>query len=83
MASLRIIQAAVDRRMADPAYEELLKFVQIHSPGIVQKEQGKVFYFDAQLEQITPELRVSNAAVDDFLAVCSLLVNPLLFLFRY
>ena len=74
MASLRIIQAAVDRRTADPAHKELLKFVQVHCPGIVQKEQGKVFYFDAQLERNTPELRITNAAVDDFLSVCSLLL---------
>jgi hypothetical protein len=83
MASLRIKQVAVDRRTADLAHEELLKFAQIHSPGIVQKEQDKIFYFDAQLERKTPELQIASAAVDDFLSVCSLLVNPLLFSFRY
>ena len=73
----------MDRRTADPAYEELLKFIQIHSPGIVHKEQEKVFYFDAQLERKTLELRVASAAVDDFLSVCTFLMNPLIFSFRH
>jgi hypothetical protein len=49
MASVRIIRAAIDRGTADSAHEELERFIQIHSPGIVEKEQQKVFYFDAQL----------------------------------
>jgi hypothetical protein len=56
IASPRIIQAAVDRRTADLVYEELLNFVQNHSPGAVQKGQDKIFYFDTQLERKTPEL---------------------------
>lgn len=74
MASVRIIRAAIDRGTADSAHEELERFIQIHSPGIVEKKQEKVFYFDAQLERKTPELRISSAAVDDFLSVCSFLV---------
>ena len=73
----------MDRRTAGPVHEELLKFVQVHSPGILQKEQGKVFYFDAQLERKTPELRIASAVVDDFLSVCFLLVNTLLLSFPY
>ena len=68
--------------MADAAREELSKFIPTHSPGSVQKEQGKVSYFDAQLDQKTPELRVASTGVHGFLSVCSLLVNPLLFLFQ-
>jgi hypothetical protein len=66
MTSHRVIQAAINRGTADPAHEELLKFIQIHSPGIVQTEQEKVFYFDAQLERKTPEPWIASAAVDDF-----------------
>ena len=83
MSSIRIIQAAVEKRIADPAHEELLTYIQKHSPGIVQNEQDKVFYFDAQLEQKTPELRIAGAVVDDFLSVCFPLVNGLLSSFRY
>jgi hypothetical protein len=72
MASVRIIRAAMDRGTADPAHEELSKFIQIHSLGIVQKEQEKTFYFDAQLERKTPELRIASGVVDDFLSLCSL-----------
>jgi hypothetical protein len=71
MASIRIIRAALDRSIADSAQEELERFIQIHSPGVVQKEQGKVYYFDAQLKRKTSELQISRAAVEDVLPVSS------------
>jgi hypothetical protein len=79
MASPLIIRAAIDKRTADTACEELQKFIQTHSPDVVQKEKEKVFYFDAQLEPQTPELRIASAAVDGFVSVCSFLVKPLIF----
>jgi hypothetical protein len=81
MASPRIIQAAVDRRTADLVHEELLNFVQNHSPGAAQKGQDKIFYFDTQLERKTPELQRTSAAVDGFLSVRSRRSNPLISLF--
>lgn len=75
MASIQIIRAAMDKATVDPAHEELSKFIRIHSPGIVQKEQEKIFYFDDQLQQKIPELQIANAVVDDFLSVCFLFAN--------
>ena len=61
----------MDRDTVDPAHKELSKFIRIHSPGIVQKEREKTFYFNDQLQRKIPELQIANAVVDDFLSVCS------------
>ena len=43
---------------------------------MVYKEKEKVFYFDAQCELKTPELRIASIVVDNFLSVYSFLMKP-------
>jgi hypothetical protein len=41
----------------------------------MKKEQDKVFYFEGQLERKTSELNIVSGAENDFLSVCSFLMN--------
>lgn len=77
MASIRIIRTAMNRAVADPAYDQLSRFIQARSPGIVHREHEKSFYFDEQLQRNAAELHVAKAAVDDFISVRFLFYWPL------
>lgn len=71
MPSSSVILQAIDRTAADAVYAELVKFVSLHSPGVVEKQLDTVQNFDAYLK--TPNLQNATTLVQDFLGICNTL----------
>lgn len=69
MVSPRIVLQSVDRAITDAAHAELVKFVELHSPGVVEKRPDMVLNFDKYLKD--PELQKAAAMVEEFLDVGS------------
>jgi hypothetical protein len=67
MVSPRIALQPVDRAVADAAHAELAKFVDLRSPGVVDKRLDIVLNFDNYLK--TPDLQKTNTVVEEFLGV--------------
>lgn len=67
----------MDKAVADPAYDELSRFIRARSPGIVHREREKSFYFDERLQRNAAELHLAKAAVDDSISVRFLFCWPL------
>lgn len=67
MVSPKFASQPVDRVVTDAAHEELAKFVELGSPGVVDKRPDTVLNFDNYLK--TPSLQKTNAMVEGFLNV--------------
>jgi hypothetical protein len=68
MPSTTVVSQAVDRAAADAAHAELVKFVDMRSPGVVDKRIDAVLNFEGYLK--TLDMQKTNALLADFLDVC-------------
>jgi len=71
MAPPKLVVRSIASTAADAAHEELFKFVESQTPGVVDKKPDTAPNFHAFLK--TEDLQKTNALVTDFLEVGSAL----------